>query len=132
MAASEPPNYKNESESPWQPEEFATEMLDGHFTKPVVVAALVAKGVDREIARNIVTKLQKNRYLQVDLERKAAKRFQSRCLIALGAVLLLISIWLSFDSYGKAAKRPEGGGFVIYWGAHLHGLLHPALRFLEA
>jgi cytochrome c biogenesis protein CcdA len=115
VASSEPNTDEHEAESSWDPELFATEMLDGYFARPVVVAALVAKGVDSEVARALVVKLQKDRYLKVDLEKKAARRFQSRCLMAAGATILLISIGLSFYVSGKVISR-EGGGFVIYWG----------------
>lgn len=122
MVASEPNADENEPKNDWDPVEFATEMLDGYFARPVIVTALVAKGVDPEVARDIVVKLQKERYLQVDLEKKKARQFNSRCLMAGGTALLLFSIAASFYASSKIIRQ-EGGGFVVYWGPICTGLI---------
>jgi hypothetical protein len=116
VAASEPNTDEEKPESKWDPEAFAAEMLDGYFARPVVVAALVAKGLDKEDARNIVVKLQKERYLQADIAKRAERRVLSRWLMAAGAALLLFSVGVSFYESVKVIHR-EGGGFVVYWGS---------------
>jgi hypothetical protein len=102
------------SEPTGQPADLAMELLERGFTKPVVVDALVVDGVDRDVAREIVTSLQKARFRMHELERIAARQYKSRALMALGGGILLYATWWFFGSVGGHMGRPLVTKAVVF------------------
>jgi hypothetical protein len=82
--------------------------------------ALVAKGLSKDAAVTIVNNLSK---IRTSATRQAALK-----QMAIGAVICIIGLVVTFGTYSAAASSSKGGSYVVAWGAIIFG----GLRFFRA
>lgn len=98
---------------------FAAECLKVGMSNERVVDELTKRGLSRDTARTVVQKLNE--------VRRRAKREAAYANMGKGGVICLIGIVVTVATYASAASSPNGGSYVIAWGAILFG----GIRFLQ-
>lgn len=92
---------------------YAAEMMRTGATDYQIEKALMERGLSAEAAAVVVANLAKMRH---DTVRSAALRN-----MAIGGIICIIGLLITFVSYSAAASSPNGGSYIVTWGAVVFG-----------
>jgi hypothetical protein len=91
----------------------AAQMMQSGKSDYHVEQALLAKGIPADAARTVVSRLRS--------ACSEAYRNEAYKQMAIGAVIAIIGIVVTFGTYSAAANNPGGGSYVVAWGAIIFG-----------
>jgi hypothetical protein len=91
----------------------AAYMMRNGMTDYRIEQALIEKGIPADAARTVVSRLRS--------ARSEAYRNEAYKQMAIGAVISIIGILVTWGTYSAAANNPGGGSYVVAWGAIIFG-----------
>jgi hypothetical protein len=91
----------------------AAQMMKNGYSEYRIEQSLVERGVPEDAARTIVSRLRS--------ARNEAYRNEAYKQMAIGAVVAIIGIVVTFGTYSAAANSSGGGSYVVAWGAIVFG-----------
>ena len=95
--------------------ELARTMLADGFTKPIVVNALMAEGVDREQAIAVVNRLLKDRFRATQVEQKVEQQSINWAIMAVGGVMMLLGGIPLANALLKLANEGSAVFGTVWW-----------------
>jgi hypothetical protein len=115
---------------------MAITLSEGGYEEQYIYKKLMKEGYSHEEARDILSRLRQNTYIQAQNQNKLKNDYRTYpqgqgdqgSQVMLGIAMIVIGLGITFCSYQMAANSPGGGTYIITWGLVISG----ALRVLTA
>jgi hypothetical protein len=95
---------------------YVASQLRSGVAREQIVQSLVERGVNTQLAQNIVNEVSRGGAARMSNARSSATR-----AMVIGAVICIIGLVVTIGSYSAASTSPGGGRYVIAWGAVIFG-----------